>query len=62
MGPDGGPAPRWTGRQTVSRNITWNWTYVTALQITDSSSRQKGRPTSTNPQLSKIIWQIGRGS
>jgi hypothetical protein len=22
----GGPAPRWTGRQTVGRNITWNWT------------------------------------
>jgi hypothetical protein len=24
MGPTGGPAPRWTGRQTVGRNITWN--------------------------------------
>jgi hypothetical protein len=48
-----GPAPRRTGRQTVGRNITWNWTCVTALQITDLSSRQRGRPTSINQQLSK---------
>jgi hypothetical protein len=45
--------PRRTGRQTVRRNITWNWTCVITLQIIDSSSRQIGRPTSTNPQLSK---------
>jgi hypothetical protein len=47
------PAPRRTGRQTVGRNITWNWTFVIALQITDPSSRQRGRTTSTNPQLPK---------
>jgi hypothetical protein len=34
-----------TGRQTVGRNVTWNWTCVIALQITDPSSRQRGRPT-----------------
>jgi hypothetical protein len=49
----GGPAPRPTGRQTVGRNVTWNWTSVIALQITDPSSRQRGCPTSTSPQLSK---------
>jgi hypothetical protein len=30
-----------------------NWTCVIWLQITDPSSRQRGRPTSRNPQLSK---------
>jgi hypothetical protein len=45
MGPNGGPAPKRTGRQTVGRNVTWNWTCVIALQITDPSSRQRGRPT-----------------
>jgi hypothetical protein len=43
--PLGGPASRRTGRQTVGRNVTWNWTCAIALQITDPSSRQKGRPT-----------------
>jgi hypothetical protein len=43
-----GPAPRGTGRQTVSRNVTWNWTCVIALQITDPSSHQRGRPTWKN--------------
>jgi hypothetical protein len=36
------------------------------LKTTDPTSRQRGRPTSTNPQLSNIIkkqWgKIGRGS
>jgi hypothetical protein len=41
----GGPAPRRTGRLTVGRNVNWNWTCVTALQITDPSSRQRGRNT-----------------
>jgi hypothetical protein len=47
MGSIGGSAPRRTGRQTVDRNIfvTWNWTCVIALQITDPSYRQRGRPT-----------------
>jgi hypothetical protein len=27
------------GRQTVGRNVTWNWTCVNALQITDPPSR-----------------------
>jgi hypothetical protein len=49
MGPTGGPAPRRTGEQTVGRNITC----VIALQSTDPSSRQRGHPTPTNPQLSK---------
>jgi hypothetical protein len=31
-----GPAPRRTGRQTVGCNITWNWTCIIALQITDA--------------------------
>jgi hypothetical protein len=66
MGPIGAPAPRRTGRQTVGRNITWNWTCVIALQITDPCSRQRGHPISTNPQLSKkektFFWQVGRGS
>jgi hypothetical protein len=48
-----GPAPRQTGRQTVDCSITWSWTCVIALQITNPSSRQRGRPTSTNSQLSK---------
>jgi hypothetical protein len=48
MGLIGGPAPRRTGRQTVGRNVTLNWTCVIALQITDPSSRQRGRP----------IWKI----
>jgi hypothetical protein len=34
-----GPTPRRTGRQTIGRNVIWNWTWVTA------SSRQRGRPT-----------------
>jgi hypothetical protein len=33
MGPIGGPAPRRTGRQTVGRNVTLNWTCAIALQI-----------------------------
>jgi hypothetical protein len=45
MGPTGGPAPRRTGRQTVGSNVTWNLNCVIALQITDPSSRQRGRPT-----------------
>jgi hypothetical protein len=53
MGPIEGPAPRRTCWQAVDRSIAWNWTCVIALQITDPSSRQRGRPTSTNPQLSK---------
>jgi hypothetical protein len=53
MGPIGDMAPRRTGRQSVGRNTTWHWTCVIALQITDQSSRQRGHPTSTNPQLSK---------
>jgi hypothetical protein len=44
MGPTEGPTPRQTGRLTVGRNITWTWTCVIALQITDPSSRQRGRP------------------
>jgi hypothetical protein len=44
MGSTGGPAPRRTGRLTVGRNITWTWTCVIALQITDPSSRQRGSP------------------
>jgi hypothetical protein len=40
-----GPAPRRTCRQTVGRNVTWNSTCAIALQITDPSSRQRGRPT-----------------
>jgi hypothetical protein len=47
-GPIGGPAPRRTGRQSVGRNITWNWTCAVALQITDPSFRQRGRPTWKN--------------
>jgi hypothetical protein len=39
------PAPRRTGRQTVGRTVTWNWTCLIALKITDPSSRQRGRPT-----------------
>jgi hypothetical protein len=53
MGHIGGPAPRWTGRQTVYHNITWHWNCVIALKITDPSSHQRGRLTSTNLQLSK---------
>jgi hypothetical protein len=49
----GHPEQRRTGRQTVGRNITRNLTCVIAMQITDPSSRQRGRFTSTNPQLSK---------
>jgi hypothetical protein len=45
MGVTGSPALRWTGRQTVGRNITWNWTCVIALQFTNPSSCQSGRPT-----------------
>jgi hypothetical protein len=45
MGPIGSLAPRRTGRQTVGRNVTWNWTCVIALHNTDPSSRQRGRPT-----------------
>jgi hypothetical protein len=37
----------------VRRNITWTWTFVIALHITDPSSRQRGRLTSTNQQLSE---------
>jgi hypothetical protein len=44
-GPTGGLAPRGTGQQTVGRNVTWNWTCVIVLQITDPSSHQRGRPT-----------------
>jgi hypothetical protein len=44
-GPQWGPAPRRTSRQIVDSNVTWNWTCVIALQITDPSSRQRGRPT-----------------
>jgi hypothetical protein len=33
MGPIGGPAPRRTGRQTVGRNVTWNWTCVIASKL-----------------------------
>jgi hypothetical protein len=55
MGPIGAPAPRRTGRQTVGRNITWTWTRVIALQITDPSPHQRRCPTSTNQQLSKKI-------
>jgi hypothetical protein len=56
MGPIGGPAPRRTGRQTVGRNVTWNWTCVIALQITDPSSRQ-GEP-STWKMKKVIVTQI----
>jgi hypothetical protein len=45
MGSTWGPAPRETGRQTVGHNVSWNWTCVIALQITDLSSRQRGLPT-----------------
>jgi hypothetical protein len=45
MRPIGGPAPRRTGRQTVGRNVTWNWTCVIALPITVPFSLQRGRPT-----------------
>jgi hypothetical protein len=45
VGPLGSSAPRWTGQQTVGRNITWNWTCVIALKITDPSSHQSGWPT-----------------
>jgi hypothetical protein len=45
MGPVGSLASRRTGRQTVGRNVNWNGTFVIALQITDPSSRQRGRPT-----------------
>jgi hypothetical protein len=65
MGPIGGLASRWTGRQTAGRNITWNLTWVIELQITDSLSCHRRCPISRNPQLSKKeknIWQIGRGS
>jgi hypothetical protein len=60
-----GPASRRTGRLTVGRNITWTWTCVLRsekrcagdarqkLKITKPTSCQRGRPTSTNPQLSK---------
>jgi hypothetical protein len=41
----GGPAPERTARQTVGRTVTWNLTCIIALQITDPSSRQRGRPT-----------------
>jgi hypothetical protein len=33
MGPIGGPAPTRTGRHTVGRNVTWNWSCIIALQI-----------------------------
>jgi hypothetical protein len=39
------PTPRRTGWLIVGRNVTWAWTCVIALQITDPSSRQRGRPT-----------------
>jgi hypothetical protein len=45
MGPIGCTAPRRTGWQTVGRSVSWNWTCVIALQVTDPSSRQRGRPT-----------------
>jgi hypothetical protein len=45
MGPIGGPAPRRTAWQIDGRNVTWNSTYVIALQITDPSPPQRGRPT-----------------
>jgi hypothetical protein len=38
-------APRQTDRLTVGRNITWIWSWMIALQITDLASRQIGRPT-----------------
>jgi hypothetical protein len=60
MGPIGGPAPRWTGQQTIGRNITWNWTCVIALQISDPSSRQQTR---NSLQVTKERrGRIGRGS
>jgi hypothetical protein len=37
-------SPRRTGRQTVGRNVTSNCTCVITLQITDPSSRLRGRP------------------
>jgi hypothetical protein len=43
-----GPAPRRTGRQTVGHIVTWNWTCVIALQITDPSSRQKMKNKESN--------------
>jgi hypothetical protein len=52
MLPIGGSAPRRTGRHTVGRNVTWNRTCVIALQITDPSSPQRGRPTL---KIKKII-------
>jgi hypothetical protein len=54
--PIGSPAPRQTGRQTVGRNLTWNWTWVIALQITGPSSGQRGRPTWKIKNL--IVTQI----
>jgi hypothetical protein len=48
MGPIGGPVPKRTGLLTVGRNITWTWTWIIALQTTDSSSHQRGRPTWKN--------------
>jgi hypothetical protein len=50
---DGGPAPRRTGRQTIGRSITWHWTSVIALQITDPFSRQRGPLTPSILKLSK---------
>jgi hypothetical protein len=57
MRPIGGPAPRRTGRRTVGRNITWTWTCVIALQITDPFSRQRGRPTWKRKEV--IVTQRG---
>jgi hypothetical protein len=37
--------PKHTGRMTVGRNVSWIWTCVTVLQITNPSSPQRGRPT-----------------
>jgi hypothetical protein len=51
------PTPRWTGRLTVGRNTTWNWTWicVIALLITERSSRQRG--SSTTRKMKVIVTQ-----
>jgi hypothetical protein len=41
------------GTKTNCRSITWNWTCVIALQITDPSSHQRGRPAWKNTE--KVI-------
>jgi hypothetical protein len=62
-----------TGRLTAGRNVTWNWTRVIALQITDPSSRQRGRPTWRKNEIvtqrnlksgpdTKTNWQTDRRS